>query len=146
MSINRCELSGNVTRDSELKATPSGTAFLTFGLAFNKRKKDANGNWVDVPNFIECVVYGTRAQALESHIVKGTKLFVAGELRYSQWEKDGYKRSKIDLVVTDLDFASGNRDNKQQPQQQAAQPTYSVPEPAQPAYAAPELYDEDIPF
>lgn len=143
MSINRCELSGNVTRDGELKATASGTAFLTFGLAFSKRKKDASGNWVDVPNFIECVVYGTRAQALESHILKGTKLFVAGELRYSQWERDGHKRSKIELIVTDLDFASGGkRDNQQQPQQQA-QHAHSVPEPA---YAAPELYDEEIPF
>lgn len=134
MSINSVQLSGNVTRDAELKATQGGTALLVFGLCFTKRKRDANGNWQDVPNFIDCVIYGARAEALASHILKGTKLFVAGELHYSQWEKDGRKRSKIDLVINDLDFASGKRD-KQQPQQQA-----------QPTFAAPELYDEDIPF
>lgn len=143
MSINSAQLSGNVTRDGELKATPGGTALLTFGLCFTKRKRDANGNWQDVPNFIDCVIYGTRAQALAQYVLKGVKLFVSGELRYSQWEKDGYKRSKIELVVNDLDFASGKRDNQQQQAApQVEQPTYSAPT----ATANVDLYDEDIPF
>lgn len=153
MSINRCELSGNCTRDSELKTTTGGTPVLTFGLAFNRRKRDAStGDWVDVPNFIDCVVYGKRAEALHARLLKGTKVFVAGELCYSQWERDGHTRSKIELIVIDLDFASGGKqgNNQQQPQQQAAQTAYSAPAPAysapEPAYAGPELYDEEIPF
>lgn len=153
MSINRCALSGNCTRDSELKTTTGGTPVLTFGLAFNRRKRDAStGDWVDVPNFIDCVVYGKRAEALHARLLKGTKVFVAGELCYSQWERDGHTRSKIELIVIDLDFASGGKqgNNQQQAQQQAAQAAYSAPAPAysapEPAYAAPELYDEEIPF
>ena len=150
MNINRCELSGRLTRDGELRATQSGTPILTFGLAFNDRKRDsATGNWEDVPNFIDCVVFGSFAEGIAQYTTKGRKVFVAGKLRYSSWERDGQKRSKLELLVDTLDFASDGQAQGQGTQkvpQAQQQPTYSAP-PAPPApVAQDDIYDEDIPF
>lgn len=143
MNINRCELSGNVTRDGELKATKGGTAVLTFGLAFNDTKRNQQtGEWESVPNYIDCVVYGKFAESMEKYATKGQKLFVAGRLHYSSWEKDGYRRSKIELIAETIDLAGGRKQGEQpaKPAQQA--PAYSAP----PAPIPDDLYDEDIPF
>ena len=141
MNVNRCELSGRVTRDGELKSTTGGTAVLTFGLAFNDRKRNAAGTWEDVPNFIDCVLYGKAAEGLAQYIEKGRHVFVAGKLKYSSWEKGGQRRSKIELIIDTIDLASGSNGGKQQ-QTQQAQPTYATPQ----EYEQPDLYDEDIPF
>lgn len=157
MNINRCELSGHVTRDGDLKATTGGTSVLAFGLAFNDRKRNTQtGEWEDVPNFIDCVIFGKYAESMEPYITKGRHVYVAGKLRYSSWEKDGGKRSKIELVVDTLDLASAPKQTKQAAPYQPAQPVYNAPAPApaQPVYNAPvqplptqdDLYDEDIPF
>lgn len=141
MNINRCELSGNVTRDGELKATKGGTPVLTFGLAFNDSKRNQQtGEWENIPNYIDCVAYGKFAESVAKHIVKGQKLFAAGKLHYSSWVKDGGKRSKIELIIDTLDLAGGRKQGEQQPAQQA--PAYSAP----PAPIQDDLYDEEIPF
>lgn len=140
MNINRCELSGNVTRDGELKTTMAGTPVLTFGLAFNDRKRNAADEWEDVPNFIDCVLFGKLAESIAQYVKKGQKLFVAGKLHYSSWERDGTKRSKIELIIDTLDLAGGRKQGEQQPAQQA--PAYSTP----PAPIQDDLYDEKIPF
>ena len=64
MSINRVVISGNLTRDGEIRATAGGTTVLTFGVAVNDRRRNASGEWEDVPNFVDCVMFGTRADAL----------------------------------------------------------------------------------
>lgn len=138
MNVNRCELSGRVTRDGELKTTTGGTAVLTFGLAFNDRKRNAAGAWEDVPNFIDCVLYGKPAESMAQYVTKGKHAFLAGKLKYSSWERDGQKRSKIELIVDTIDLASSG--GKQQ--QQQAQPAYGTPQKA----IQDDLYDEDIPF
>jgi single-strand DNA-binding protein len=147
MNINRCEISGNVTRDGELKATPGGLQILTFGLAFNDRKRDANGDWQDVPNYIDCVCFGKYAESMAKHITKGRRVFVAGKLRYSQWTtEDGAKRSKIELVAETMDLPpTGQKQAQGAPQAEQA-PTYSTPAQVAPEPIDPNLYDEDIPF
>ncbi len=105
MSINRVNISGNLTRDPELRSTPGGTQVLTFGVAVNDRRRNSQtGEWEDVPNFIECVVFGARAQALSRFLSKGAKVAIEGKLRYSSWERDGQKRSKIEVVVDEVEF------------------------------------------
>ena len=64
MSINRVNISGNLTRDPELRQTTSGTAILRFGVAVNDRRRNQSGEWEDVPNFVDCVVFGNRAEPL----------------------------------------------------------------------------------
>lgn len=144
MNINRCELSGNVTRDGELKATKGGTPVLTFGLAFNDLKRNQQtGEWDSIPNFIDCVAYGKFAEGVAKHVIKGQKVFLAGKLHYSSWESNGTKRSKIELIVDTIDLAGGRKQGEQQPAQQVQQaPAYSTP----PAQIQDDLYDEEIPF
>lgn len=107
MSINRVIISGNLTRDPELRQTQSGTPVLGFGVAVNDRRKNQQtGEWEDYPNFIDCTMWGNRASSLANYLKKGTKVAIEGKLRWSQWERDGQKRSKIEVIVDELEFMS----------------------------------------
>lgn len=80
---------------------------LNFGLAVNDRRRNsATGEWEDYANFIDCVLFGNRADFLSRTLRKGTKVVVEGKLRYSSWERDGQRRSKIEVIVDDVDFVS----------------------------------------
>lgn len=129
-NINRAIISGNLTRDPELRLTQTGTAVLTFSVAVNDRRKNTQtGEWEDYANFVDCTLFGKRAESVSNYISKGTKVFVEGKLRWSQWEKDGQKRSKLGLVVDNLEFAS--RQEKPQPQE---------------TFSAASVYEDDCPF
>lgn len=148
MSINRVVVTGNLTRDAELKATQGGTPYLRMGVAVNDRRKNPQtGQWEDVPNFVDCVMFGTRAEAIARYLTKGTKVAVDGSLRYSSWERDGQRRSKLEVAVRDVEFTSRQQQAQQPaPQQAPAQLPYQAPAaPAQQAPAA-DVYDEEIPF
>lgn len=132
MSINQVMLTGNLTRDPELRSTASGTSVMKFGIAVNDRVKNNQGEWEDYPNFIDCTMFGKRAEGVSRYLSKGGKVAIKGRLRYSQWEKDGEKRSKLEVIVDEIELMSGQ-------QQGGSQPTYQA-EPPQ------SVYDEDIPF
>ena len=142
MSINRVSITGHLTHDAELRATPSGTALLRFTVAVNDRRKNTRtGEWEDYPNFIGCVVFGDRAAGLSRILAKGMKVAVDGKLRFSSWQaKDGSRRSKIEVMVDDLDLMTTSR-GQSMPQA----PADTVPQESA-APAAPDLYDEDVPF
>ena len=110
MSINSVSISGNLTRDPELRATSGGTQILTFGVAVNDRRKNTQtGEWEDYPNFVDCVMFGRRAEAVSGFLRKGSKVALSGKLSYSSWEKDGQRRSKLEVVVSEVEFMSGGR-------------------------------------
>lgn len=139
MSINRVCISGNLTRDPELRSTAGGTSVMGFGVAVNERRKNSQtGEWEDYPNFIDCTLFGKRAEALEQYLSKGTKVAVEGRLRYSSWEKDGQRRSKLGVIVEEVELMS-RRDGEQH--QSYAQQGYQQAPQVQEA-----CYDEDIPF
>ena len=143
MSINRVSITGNLTRDPELRATAGGTQVLSFGVAVNDRRRNPQtGEWEDYPNFVDCTMFGTRAEAVSRFLAKGNKVAIEGKLRYSSWEKDGQRRSKLEVIVDEIEFMS----QRQGTAAPAAAPV-ATPAPA-PAAATPsvDLYDEDIPF
>ena len=154
MSINKVFISGNLTRDCELRATQGGSQVLTFGVAVNDRRKNPQtGEWEDYPNFIDCVVFGNRANALQKFLSKGSKVAIEGKLRYSSWDKDGQRRSKIEVIVDECEFMSGQRAQSQTRQDDnGQQPSYapnSAPQGSRYAQQQPQatdVYDEDIPF
>lgn len=132
MSINQVSITGNLTRQPEIRNTAGGTAVLSFGIAVNDRRKNASGQWEDVPNFFECVTFGNRATALGDILTKGMKVSIAGKLHYSSWEKDGQKHSKVDIIANEVELMQNrNPQQQQQPQQQPQEPAY---------------YDVDLPF
>lgn len=150
MSINRVNISGYLTRDCELRTLPSGSSVLNFGMAVNDRRKNQNGEWEDYPNFVDCVVFGARADGLSKVLSKGMKVSLEGKLRYSSWEKDGQRRSKLEVVVEDIEFFMGRQSDgeadrgQQQPQAaQYPQQYQSMPQnvPQQPQYGVPQYYD-----
>ncbi|MRS11854.1 MAG: single-stranded DNA-binding protein [Actinobacteria bacterium] len=108
MSINRVVISGNLTRDPELKATAGGTSVLKMGVAVNDRRKNQQtGDWEDVPNFVDVTIFGARAEALSRFLSKGSKVAIEGKLRWSQWESQaGEKRSKLEVVADEIEFLS----------------------------------------
>jgi single-strand DNA-binding protein len=147
-NINRVVISGRLTRDPELRATAGGTSVLGLGVAVNERHKNAQtGEWEDYANYVDVSVFGQRAEALSRVLAKGTLVTVAGRLRYSSWERDGQKRSKLEVVADELEIASQGR---------AGAPEQAAPacDPALQAYvdsgfsqaAAQGYYDEPLPF
>ena len=139
MSINRVCISGNLTRDPELRSTAGGTSVMGFGVAVNERRKNnQTGEWEDYPNFVDCTLFGKRAESLEQYLTKGAKVAIEGRLRYSSWEKDGQKRSKLGVIVEEIELMS-RRDGEQH--QAYAQQGYQQAPQVQEA-----CYDEDIPF
>lgn len=157
MSINRVIISGNLTRDPELRQTQSGMPVMSMGVAVNDRRKNPQtGEWEDYPNFIDCTMFGQRAQSLANYLSKGTKVSIEGKLRWSQWERDGQKRSKIEVIVDELEFMSSRNSGSQQQSHDYGAPSYNAAPAynAAPVYSAPapaidassSVYDEDIPF
>ena len=151
MSINRVIISGNLTRDPELRSTQSGMDVMSFGVAVNDRRRNPQTNeWEDYPNFIDCTMFGARAESLSRYLGKGTKVAIEGKLRWSQWEREGQKRSKIEVIVDELEFMS-SRNSDSSSYGGGMGGGYSAPAAA-PVVAAPvvdassSVYDEDIPF
>lgn len=154
MSINRVNISGNLTRDPELRVTQGGTSILSIGVAVNDRRRNPQtGEWEDYPNYIDCVVFGSRAEPLSRFLSKGTKVAVEGKLRWSQWERDGQKRSKIEVVVDDIDFELPHKNQQAAPPApQQGYPQQGYPQQPQqyaqggyvqqPAIAQPQSYQQ----
>lgn len=136
MAINKATITGNITRDPELRQTQGGTSVLTIGVAVNDRRKNQQtGEWEDYPNFIDCTIFGNRATGVAPHLQKGMKVAIEGKLNQSRWQaEDGTNRSKIEIIVDEIEFMSrqqgqtASKPVKQQPQQFAPQ---AAPQPMQ---------------
>lgn len=132
MSINKVVITGNLGGEPELRTTASGKEVLTFSVAVNDRVPDGNGGWKDKANWVGVVVFGKRAASLANILAKGTKVAIDGKLSYSQWEDNGRKRSKLEVVASDIDICIGKAQESPAP-------------PVQPDADA-SVYDSDIPF
>ena len=135
MSINRVNITGNLTRDPELRSTAGGMAVLGFGVAVNDRRKNQQtGQWEDCPNFVDCTMFGNRAEALSRILRKGMKVAIEGKLRYSSWEdkNGGGRRSKLEVIPDEVELLSQN------PNAQQGQPQQYAPQGYQPQAYAPQ--------
>ena len=113
MSINRVALDGTLTKDPELRRTQSGMAILSLRVVFNDRRRNSEtGEWADYPNYIDCTLFGGRAESLANYLSRGSKVGIDGKLRWSEWERDGQKRNKIEIIVDDLEFLSPRNSNQ----------------------------------
>jgi len=141
MSINRVCISGNLTRDPEARQLPNGTAVLQMRMAVNDRRKNPqSGEWEDVPNYFDVVLFGKRAESLARYLSKGSKLFVEGKLRWHEWEDKttGDKRSKVEIIADDIEFASARGEGGGSGAGSYAPPAQSAPQV--------DIGTEDIPF
>lgn len=116
MAVNRYCASGNITFEPALKETKSGMPVLEFGIAVNERRKNEQGEWEDYANFFDCTMFGSRAAGIAPHLKKGMHVSLESTLRQDRWEKDGQKRSKVKLIVTEIDFSGNRREETAAPQ------------------------------
>ena len=110
-NFNQIILMGNLTRDPELSYTPGQTAVVDFGLAVNRKWIKQDGSPGEETLFIECKVFGKRAETVSKHFSKGDSIHVVGHLKFEQWDgKDGAKHSKLLAVVDSFEFVGKKPD------------------------------------
>lgn len=170
-NINTVVIAGYTAKDPELKVTPSGNAILSFSLAVNDTKKNAQGEWEDVVNFFDCTAFGAYAERIAQYITKGSKLTINGRLHQDRWKaQDGTNRSRVSVIALNIELPTrtqpqgtgeGYADYAQPPQpMQPVQPTQAAqsnrlidvqttiaaPKPAPQPIAQDSMYGEEIPF
>ena len=154
-SYNKVLLMGNITRDIELKHTPSNMAVAQIGLAVNRRFKTKEGETKEEVTFVDCEAWGRTAEVMQQYLGKGKPVFVEGRLKLDQWQdKEGGNRSKLKVVIESFEFidSRGGNNSNGGGEYAAAAPasTRGSAAPAkQPAYTGPQhepLGEDDIPF
>ena len=158
-NLNKVFLMGNLTRDPELRYTPSGTAVCEFGMATNRKWTTPDGEKREDTCFVDIQMWGRRGEVISEYMRKGRPLFVEGRLQLDQWEgKDGQRRSKMRVVAENFEFiggrsdGGGQSDNSRRPSQgqgqapprrQQAPPQQAAPSEPQEGF---DVKDDDIPF
>ena len=111
-NINRVVLTGNLTRDPELRSLPSGTAVCSLRVACNTRRKSSDGEWVDKPNFFDVTVWGGQGESVARYLSKGRPVAVDGRLEWREWEaQDGTKRQAVDIIADSVQFLGNGNGN-----------------------------------
>jgi len=145
-NINRVVLTGNLTRDPELRTTQSGTSVCSLRIACNTRRKDASGQWVDKPNYFDVTVWGAQGENCAQYLSKGRPVAVDGRLEWSEWEaQDGGKRSKVEVVADTVQFLGSRGDGGESGGGGFRQTAEIKPEPVE-AFTGAAASDDDIPF
>jgi single-strand DNA-binding protein len=109
-NVNVVVVTGNLTRDPELRHTGGGTAVCDLRVAVNSRRKDQSGNWVDKPNYFDVTVWGAQGENCANYLSKGRPVAIEGRLDWREWEaKDGGKRQAVQIIANTVQFL-GSRD------------------------------------
>jgi single-strand DNA-binding protein len=156
-NINRVVLTGNLTRDPELRSLPSGTSVCSMRIATNSRRRDPSGEWVDKPNYFNVTVWGAQGENCARFLSKGRPICVDGRLDWREWQaQDGTKRESVEIIADSVQFLGGRDDAAYGGGGAAANgftPHSDVPadtsdfNPPQPVGASPAPpVDDDIPF
>ena len=108
-SFNQVILMGNLTRDPELRTTPTGQSVCSFSLALNRSYKGADGNWQEATDYVDCVAWGPLGERVSQYLQKGRPCLVNGRLQSRSWEQEGQKRSKLEVIASDVTFLGGGQ-------------------------------------
>jgi single-strand DNA-binding protein len=153
-NINRVILTGNLTRDPELRSLQSGTSVCSLRIATNSRRRDASGEWVDKPNYFSVTVWGAQGENCARFLSKGRPVAIDGRLDWREWQgQDGQKREAVEIVAESVQFLGGRDDSGGGggSYNNGFTPHSDVPADTsdfspQPVGARPAPADDDIPF
>ncbi|MGB2865793.1 MAG: single-stranded DNA-binding protein [Sedimentisphaerales bacterium] len=141
-NFNRVFLMGNLTRDPQLSYTPNQTAVVDFGMATNRRWTGQDGSQREETCFVDCRMFGKRAEVINKYCKRGNPLFVEGRLTFDSWEaQDGSKRSKLRVTVENFEFISSGGGGGAGGAGQTRQSTSSTDSNVQQ-----QAVEDDIPF
>lgn len=144
-SFNKVILMGNLTRDPQLSYLPSKTAVVEFGLAINRKFKKQDGSQGEEVCYVDCQMFGKRAEVINKYLKKGNQLFVEGRLKFDSWQgQDGSKRSKLRVFVENFEFMGGGQKSGGSSGGDGYSQQQSAPNP--PAADVGYSQDDDIPF
>lgn len=147
MYLNKAFLYGNLTRDPELKALPSGQNLASFGLATNRTYKDKNGQKQEATEFHNIVAFGRSAELIAQYMKKGRPLFVEGRIQTRSWDSDGQKKYRTEIVVDNFQFGDGGRGGAGAGAMSGAHEEQPAPKDSDEIkYPDEEINPEDIPF
>jgi single-strand DNA-binding protein len=132
-SLNQVTLMGNLTRDPELRQTPTGQNVTSFSLALNRSYKGSDGEWQEATDYIDCVCWGPLAERVSQYLSKGRRCLVQGRLQSRSWEQDGNKRSKVEVLANDVTFLDGRSNNDEGGYEAPAESEKSSSETEKPA-------------
>ena len=110
-SFNQVTLMGNLTRDPDLRQIPSGQNVCSFSLALNRSFKGSDGSWQEATDYVDVVAWGPLGERVAQYVTKGRPVLVTGRLQSRQWEQDGQKRSKLEVIALDVTFLGGRGDD-----------------------------------
>ena len=112
-NINRVVVTGNLTRDPELRSTGGGTSVCSLRIAVNSSRKDQNGNWVEKPNYFDVTVWGAQGENCANYLSKGRPVAIDGRLDWREWEaKDGSgKRQSVEIIAQSVQFLGSRGDS-----------------------------------
>lgn len=102
--FNKVFVMGRLTRDAQTKTMQNGIDMAYFSIATNQAKKNTDGTWGQIANFIDLTLYGNRAKAIAPYLIQGQQVVIDGHLAQRRWEKDGKKFQRLEVMVDDLKF------------------------------------------
>lgn len=144
--INHVVLVGRLTKDSELRYTPSGFAICKMSLAVNRRRKQGD-QWIDEGNFFDVTLLGKRGESLNPYLKKGQQLAIDGNLKQERWEQNGAKRSKVTIEAKNIQLLGGNNSSGGNSSRSSSQGGGSNPQNSQPSYQPQDdRFEDEIPF
>ena len=104
-NINRVILTGNLTRDPELRSTPGGLSVCSLRIAVNTRRKDdSTGEWGEKPNYFSVTVFGRQGENAAQYLAKGRPVAIDGRLSWREYEKEGQKREAVEIIADNVQF------------------------------------------
>ena len=158
MYLNKAIIIGNITKDPELKALPSGVKVCSFGVATNRVWKNSNGQKQESADFHNIVVFGKQAEFTAQYMKKGNQIMIEGRIQTRSWEKDGEKKYRTEIVADNVQFGSKNSSKPESQEVQDTEPEVqlekefptkkqgTVPMVEGMEYPEEDISPEDIPF
>lgn len=147
MYLNKAIIYGNLTRDPELKALPSGMNVCSMSIATNRVYNDRDGKRQESVDYHNVVVFGKSAENSAKYLTKGNGVYVEGRIQTRSWDKDGQKQYRTEIVADRVQFGPKNGSGGGAPSGQApAMPADDGKAPSIPDYPEEEINPEDIPF
>jgi single-strand DNA-binding protein len=149
MYLNKAMIFGNLTRDPEMKALPSGMQVCSFSLATNRVYNDRDGNRQEAADYHNVVVFGKQAENCAKYLTKGSSTYVEGRMQTRSWEKDGVKQYRTEVIADRVQFGpkgSGSPSNNAAGGAATTGEGQDKGASVLPDYPEEEINPEDIPF